>query len=771
MNTPEHETAAWLREDLGLSARAAGLLLFVPWAVVFGTLLVGDGTLYERDALLLFLPLRSYLQERLLSGELPLWYPYESLGAPFAGQLVSGLFHPLTWLLLPFAPATALTLHVALLFLLGMWGAYRLCRQVAFSRGAAVGGAWAFAFGGYGIGMAYNLPYLSGLMTLPWVAYFAHRVWTRQRGRDAALLALAWALVFLAGDAQSALFAPLLFLPLLAVGAPSVRRVGLVALAGGLSLLLVGVELFPAMVAGAESVRAQAAFDPDFLLLRSFSPLRLPGLWVSELVPVGAHIEMSEQLFRGGYGLWTRTVFAGGVTLLLALAAVAGRRRVALAWAGVGALGLLLSMADHGLLLPLLWKVAPGLAKLRFAEKYLAFFWVALAPLAAVGVEAMALRPGRWAAVAGGAAAAVVASAFAVRGLDLAGLVWQSAGHTLSPFDPLRELVEGTWKLGLLRTGGMIAALAGLLVAMRAQPRVALLIPAVVFVELWSGIGDHLTLVDRAVLETPHPYAERIRAAASGAEPPARVRQDMDLQMPGPVSAEGNLLWAHCARQAMLADTGGLEGISAMGELLPATSNRHFMLLGHRAEKADRWGGDFNVCWRVARWGAALAPGEHKVSENEECRTQLIRVPCRPRAYLAAATSAPGGGARSAMQAMDGLPPATVVWEGGPELPGGRGAVRWVQNRPEHQILEVETDAPSALVVADQFAPGWTATVDGTPATIHPTQVAVRGIALQPGKHTVELRYRVPRLPAGAAMSGLGLLAVGGLLWRERRRR
>src|SRR5207249_1632446 len=41
--------------------------------------------LIKRDAFRFFLPLKQYLIERLIAGELPQWFPYEGLGRSFVG--------------------------------------------------------------------------------------------------------------------------------------------------------------------------------------------------------------------------------------------------------------------------------------------------------------------------------------------------------------------------------------------------------------------------------------------------------------------------------------------------------------------------------------------------------------------------------------------------------------------------------------------------------------------------------------------------------------
>src|SRR6185436_1767518 len=59
--------------------------------------------LIRRDAIGLFAPVKQYMAERLLQGELPQWFPYEGLGRSFIATPVTGVFHffSLLYLLLP----------------------------------------------------------------------------------------------------------------------------------------------------------------------------------------------------------------------------------------------------------------------------------------------------------------------------------------------------------------------------------------------------------------------------------------------------------------------------------------------------------------------------------------------------------------------------------------------------------------------------------------------------------------------------------------------
>lgn len=86
---------------------------------------------------------------------------------------------------------------------------------------------------------------------------------------------------------------------------------------------------------------------------------------------------------------------------------------------------------------------------------------------------------------------------------------------------------------------------------------------------------------------------------------------------------------------------------------------------------------------------------------------------------------------------------------------------------------EVSGTAESLLVVSQNLAKGWQATVDGKPAPTVAVDGALIGVFVPAGDHTVTLRYLPRTFVAGAGITGAGLLAAGlvAVLPLGRRRR
>ena len=72
--------------------------------------------------------------------------------------------------------------------------------------------------------------------------------------------------------------------------------------------------------------------------------------------------------------------------------------------------------------------------------------------------------------------------------------------------------------------------------------------------------------------------------------------------------------------------------------------------------------------------------------------------------------------------------------------------------------VEVSTEAPSLLVVADQYYPGWVAIVDGKQEPIYAVDGIFRGVFLEKGDHVVQFKYRPLSFIIGAIISSLSLL-------------
>lgn len=90
------------------------------------------------------------------------------------------------------------------------------------------------------------------------------------------------------------------------------------------------------------------------------------------------------------------------------------------------------------------------------------------------------------------------------------------------------------------------------------------------------------------------------------------------------------------------------------------------------------------------------------------------------------------------------------------------GTVQVEKRVPEHRVLKVDSAQGGVLTFSENWAPGWSATIDGQSATIDIWEDAFQSIHVPAGAHTVEFVYRERLLPVGTAVSvaALALLAL-----------
>jgi hypothetical protein len=97
---------------------------------------------------------------------------------------------------------------------------------------------------------------------------------------------------------------------------------------------------------------------------------------------------------------------------------------------------------------------------------------------------------------------------------------------------------------------------------------------------------------------------------------------------------------------------------------------------------------------------------------------------------------------------------------------GAASSARIVRDRPTVVEIDVTTQRPGLLVLADSWYPGWEAMVNGEPSTVHPVNLALRGVVVPAGRSAVVFEYRPTWLGPGIALSLLGIL---GMIWMVRR--
>ena len=116
--------------------------------------------------------------------------------------------------------------------------------------------------------------------------------------------------------------------------------------------------------------------------------------------------------------------------------------------------------------------------------------------------------------------------------------------------------------------------------------------------------------------------------------------------------------------------------------------------------------------------------------------------------------------------------PVEIAFENNSSLPlaSGFGTARVGDYQPERFAIDVMAAAPSLLVIAEPWYPGWVARIAGAESRtveVIPVNGWMRGVAVPAGKSRIEMSYEPSSLWIGAAISGMCAAAwLAAWLWK-----
>lgn len=124
----------------------------------------------KNDAFTNYFPPKFFISESLSAGHLPLWNPYINFGFPQYGDMNSGYWSPVTWLLAATVGynAYSFTIELLLYILLGGLGMYQLTGIWKLNSRVRIIAGIAFMCCGYNIGHLQHFNWISGAAFLPW---------------------------------------------------------------------------------------------------------------------------------------------------------------------------------------------------------------------------------------------------------------------------------------------------------------------------------------------------------------------------------------------------------------------------------------------------------------------------------------------------------------------------------------------------------------------------------------------------------------------------
>ena len=729
------------------------------------------------------------------TGAFPMWNPYIYGGLPYVAAMHGDIFYP-TFLLRMLMPTdVAMTVGFMLhIFLAGVFTYYFL-RAWGLGFYPALVGGLVYMMGGPIA--SYVSPGHDGKLFVSALTPLA--LWMLIRGvrdgrmRAFGVFALVVGLAVLSPHPQLLQYMLLLsgsFALYLAFSAGdkgatlprniAYTRLGLSAAAVAVGMFMGAVQYLPVMGYVQWSPRAGGA-SYEFATSYSFPIEELLNTYIPQFTGI-------LNAYWGQNGIHFHSEYLGASVLVLAtlgLGAAGGlrRRSVARFWIGVFVVALLWSLGGNTPFFRILWVLVPGTKFFRAPSTMFYVVGLSMAVFAALGVERVLARAYsrrfliRWSVAAGvllllGVSGGLTSIANAIAIPQQAGKVPDNAA----------ALAMGSIR-SFLAAAAMLAVLFALLRDKLRGAQAAWAIIAITALDLWSierlywlfsppaaqlyasdAIIDSLQklrepgrvlALELGQGDVPHdPYLSTVSNGLMihgirqlvGYHGNELGRYEALLGTPPEMKEIGNpKLWNLLNVRYLLTDVDSLP-IPDVKRLLGPVRNA-----AGDAEYLFELPGNNAYAW--------VAPVIVKAGDASVLTTVLDPRFEAPRVALVD-SAAPVNGVQ-----LSGMPPATGI------------AVHTASYAPGHVVLELAKPAPagSALVVSENYYPGWFATVDGKNAPVVRTDYSLIGVPLPAGATHIELVFTSPAYTRGKLLTllalGMSLVGIAAGTVADRRRR
>ena len=766
---------------IDLVALASFLLIVL---VFFWKSVLGRGVIGSFDLVTLFYPYKTYIRQLIGEGEFPLWNPLVYLGVPLLANIQTSVLYPLDVLFLMFSFPTALTWSVVLHIWLALAGMYLFLR---YGLGTTIFAAWigalCFGLGGFLLPHIGHLNQVHTAIWLPWILLCARRacapstVWIL-------LGCIVTALSFLAGHTQEFYYtfvAVGLFCAYLAFALPTEMTSRWWALVVPALFVLVGgvlsaAQLLPTLEAVAQSYRLggvslqEAAAQA--LHRNELSLFLLPGYWKSP-----------PSLESAGY-----IGVSGAVLAFFGILQIMRQRWVPF-FLLLSLFAFILALGTYTPLFGILHQVLPGFSSFRVAGRWLFLASFGLSVLAALGADRLRddLRPGERRHTSLLFLTSTLAGMFFL--LAFIGRMYLVRSHQALP----EPKVVMLWVIVALITYTTILLVLnhGL-----ANTLSYVLLGALVVTELFFASRPlEFNQVMPPEIYQPSTETEQLSQHWRDSRYVSMAKErfplvDEELRKEELLESLPDL-WARLALQYKrysdelrtnlnlrlgIASADGYDGgvlpTQNYVQLRTALFERsdvppHFALPDVDLKQVDAtlWG-LLNVRYLITdHQQREPGPGWNLVGQLREDGPLLFEnEELLPRAFVVYETVVEDDPLR--LRTID-VARQALVERPIPELVGSTGepvAAAVVSESPRRVVIQASTSQPGLLVLSDAFYPGWTATINGNPAEIHLVDLALRGVLLPSGDHTIVFQYQPRWFQVGVVMSLVGWLVVLALL-------
>src|SRR4051794_19463370 len=729
-------TEMWHRH----SCLCAIALLLALLALAYADILLLGRGFYISDVGVYHYPMKHVVREAVRSGEFPYWNRLYSGGAPLAANPAYELFYPPQWLgyRLPFH--FGVQLHILLHFAIAMIGMFVLLRRLETSIAAAAFGSIAFVFCGSYASLSSKLPILFSISWLPLALWLLMRFFESRTAARllplAAVLAMQWILGEPTAVMQTwAIIGGWCLLRIVRKSAEAKRIAATLGMTIAASLLLATVQLLPAIDFVRDTVRTKT-FDFRVVANWSTPPIRfveliLPGVLRHVTAENGRALMTTIYPFRAD--AYLTEIYAGLLVVLLAIAGVFAGVRGRWLFLGTTTASVIVAMGEHTPLLRILYDT--GLfSAVRFPEKFILTAAFAIAVWSAIVFDRLWTgdrRVIRW-----------------TSGLAIAWLLISII--LLLNFDDRRYFV-----INCIRAAIVVAFL--WLMRRRRTNAIAIAGIALVAADLWYGTLNAMPRAPREFFDPPpvlaavdasQPYRIFNEVAWQGWEGDPVVNQLFDVP-PGPA-----LWWL--MRNSAFPEIPAMRNVPlAMEDDIDLTSLNNTddfrqAFKGARSTHLPDADAPYarmsNVGWRVR-----LRPVFN--ASTNATPVEIVPVPRIERySFAGRLERAPdAGGVRYAVD-RNAADPTVAYIAPQPFAPASARVTR-VRETANTATVDVVSTGRAFLVASVTGHRYWSATIDGQPAPLIPTNIAYQGLIVQPGTHTIAMRYRNPLVPIGAAIS------------------
>lgn len=713
------------------------------------------------------------VQQFRATGAIPQWNPYLFGGLPFVAAMHGDIFYPTFWLRLVLGTDTGMTWgFISHLWLAG-FGTFLFLRTVGLGFAPSLVGAFAYQLGGPIA--AYASPGHDGKLfvsaLLPYTLILLTMAMRDGRRWAWGVLSLVVGLAVLSPHPQLLQYHLLVagaWAVMLAFGTPGIdRALGVRRLATALGAVVLGlaigtIQYLPLSEYTPWSPRAGGR---DYAYATSYSwPLEeLFNTYLPQFTGI-----LNNYWGRNGIHLHSEYLGAS-VLLLVPLAFGIGgeaRRSFRRFWTGTAIVSLLWALGGSTPFFQIVYAIVPGTKFFRAPSTMMFVFAFAIAVLAALGTERLLAGKVKakyaigW--LAGAAGLALMATAGALTSVAQA-LVQDPRFAELVDANA-RNVTVGAWRSFLfvaLAAGVIIALTRGKLTARQA----GLALPLIIAADLWS-IERHYWMfsppaaklyASDATIDYLKKLKEPTRVVALGV-PQGNEVAPHDPQLRGDglmVHGIRSVTGYHGNELGRYQKLGKVEeGYSAV--LNPAfwqLMNVNYFLTNTDTLPLD---GAVRVAGPVVN-AAGTKVSLYKLGTDQPFAWVTPAIAKYPDDVTLPAAQQPNfptyqvaiidTSASLTTQPLTALPTPLNL------------STSTTDYRPGHFTVKLSAPAPagSALVASENYYPGWTATIDGKPATVLRTDYVLMGVALPAGAQSVEFTYANSTYPKGRVVTFVAL--------------